>query len=597
MADALTPLVDKLTIGAGSETGWQPNGWLPPDTAQYTSTLVSGIAAIEEYKQLPQKMLGGASGVVAGWTQGIDIPKWATDIAATGGLWLPMALESTSLVAAVEAVTNKAFAEVAKGAKELGKFGDIASLAKSGVAIAGDVISLVEKLKRDLSVETIVQSVADLINNVASVVADVGKALNWAKDLVADAFAAIPFCGMVASVLAQGIALLIQYGNFLPYSRESTEAGIRKADDEAAKLILDRCKAIITQDTRPVGTSFDSSKQQINAGPADLFRPISYWMFRCAQAYSEGLGSYRNPFGGRGLFNEPRYPAPPMTPVYFYVALCGDVLPPMLRPTTCGVANYRRGWLEFRRERDPFDCYTATVTRLRAKYGPNFGIPLATRKLMWKLVQGILGCVKNPMIGGFAASAKDDGKTLYSTLQQICYNEYLAGRINEELLEALNFDLTARHGWTENEGFFPYNHEGLPYFGRATCRDAGIRIDRQFFDELQKFSISTLNATIETKEGKKNFYSAGKWQFDQRLMAEARGKNVKGTLVVRPMAAQVIVKSFGKIASMKGLGDAMGPEMRDRFADGPMPWTAMLGADNRNVDSWMYLRSRARKGG
>lgn len=589
----LQTLIDKSVAGAGSETGLAPAGWLPPDTAQYASTLISGIDAIEQYKNLPQNLIGGATGAVQGWMQGIEIPKWASDIASTGGLWLPMALESSSLVAAVEAVANKAFTEIASGAKQLGQFGNIAALAKSGIAVAGDVMALVDKLQKDLSVGTIVQSVADLVNNVASVVADVGKALSWAKEIVADAFAAIPFCGAVASFIAQGVAMLIEY---LTYPKAQIEENMAKADQEAGKLIDELCKSYVVRDTRPVATSYDSSRQQAFAGPADLFRPISYWIYACAEAYTSGKGSYRNPFGGRGFFNEPNFPPPPMTPVYLYLALCGDVVPPMLRGSTCGAWVYQSGWRQHRYGRERFDCYTASVLRLQQKYGPNFGIPLQTRKLMWKIIQALLGCVKTPMLAGLSASAKDDGKTLYSTLQQICYNEYLAGRINEELLLALNNDIVSKHGFVEGN-FRPQRFEtkqglvsyDIQYAGGASCRDAGVRLDKQFLDELQKFSLAALNQTIETKEGKKNFYSNGKWQFDARLMG---GKSPKGVLVVKPAAAQSIIQSYRRVASLKGIGDSMSPEMRDRIADGPMPWTSVL--QGGGVNHWMSLRGMAR---
>jgi len=588
----LQTLIDKSVAGGGSETGLMPAGWLPPDTSQYASTLISGIDAIEQYKNLPQNLIGGATGTVQGWMQGIEIPKWASDIASTGGLWLPMALESSSLVAAVEAVANKAFGEISNGAKQLGQFGNIASLAKTGIAVAGDVLALVDKLQKDLSIGTIVQSVSDLVNNVATVVADLGKALNYAKELVADAFAAIPFCGAVASFIAQGVAMLIEY---LTYPRAAVEQNMLKADQEAGKRIDDLCKSYVVRDTRPVATSYDSSKQQAFAGPADLFRPVSYWVYACSEAYTKGSGGYRNPFGGRGFYNEPKFPPPPMTPVFLYVSLCGDAVPPMLRGSTCGAWNYQSGWRNHRYMRDPGDCYTASVARLQPKYGKNFGIPLQTRKLMWKIIQALLGCVKTPMLAGLSASAKDDGKTLYSTLQQICYNEYLAGRINEELLLALNNDIVSKHGFVEGNFLVTRYETGgmksfsISYPGAASCRDAGVRLDKQFLDELQKFSLAALNQTIETKDGKKNFYSNGKWQFDARLMG---GKKPKGQLVVRAGAAQTIIKGYMKVASVKSLGDSMGPELRDRLADGTMPWTSVL--SDGGIPTWMALRGRAR---
>lgn len=588
----LQTLIDKSVVGGGSDTGIMPAGWAAAGPEQYTSTLISGIDAIEQYKNLPNQIIGGAVGAVPGWLKDANIPKWATDIAATGGLWLPMALESSSLVAAVEAVANKAFGEIVNGTKLLGKYGNVAALAKSGIAVAGDVLALVDKLTGELEIGKIVSAVGNLVNNVASVIAVIGEKLKWAKDMVADAFAAIPFCGAVASFIAQGVAMLIEY---LTYPRQQIEENMAKADQEAGKLIDGMCKAYVTRDTRPVESGFDSTKQQTFASPADLFRPVSYWLYSCAEAYTTGRGGYRNPFGGRGFYNEPNFPPPPMTPVYLYVALCGDVVPPMLRGSTCGVATYQSGWRNHRYMRERGDCYTASVRRLQGKYGKNFGIPLQTRKLMWKIIQALLGCVKSPGLTG-ALEQQDDGKVLYSTLQQICYNEYIAGRINEELLLDLNNDVVSKHGFVEGN-FLPVRLDyskgitsfNIEYMGAANCRDAGVRLDKQFLDELRKFAISALNQTTETKEGKKRFYDNGKWQFDATLMG---GPRPKGTLVVRAGAAQTILQSYKAVASVKALGDTMSPEVRDRFADGPMPWTSAL--HDGGISHWMALRGRAR---
>lgn len=559
-----------IKAGTGSESKLAPPTWQAPLRETVGATLISGIEAVDLYRSLTPVTK------VFEQTRGA-IPGWAKSIAKVGGLWQPMALEARALVATVEASANKMFKEVSANVKKAAALAPL-------IGIGLDVASQVMALTKAVDVKTIMSAVTGLLKNALDIVSTVSKAFNVAKD----ALACVPYLGMVASLITTGIQMALQYfpGKDIPGAIEN----FRLADEDALKSVEAYCKQTAETDARPYPTGRDKDGKP-TVTPSDMFRPVSYWIQRCVDFYVKGQGSYRTVYGDRGMSYEPKYPAPPMTPSYFYLALCGDVLPPILRVTTCGVNSYKPGFLAGGRVyRDIFDCYTVAVNMARSGQGPwkgapnpDFGIPRKTRQLMWRLLQTILGGVKSPALSGFQGS--DDGFAFYSTLQQIVFNEYLANRIDEKLIGYLNGDMAMRHGHTDVSDLklvIRKNDKGSPFEGRATCYDHGIDISGSFWQGLQQFQAdATERATVEGKP----FYDKFKetWNFDASLMKAARKEPAKGVLVLGEDAEKAIT------SGLKG-------ETKDRMAEGAVPWSTLLVAGGLGFGAWMYTRSKARGG-
>ena len=563
-----------IKAGTGSESKLAPPTWQAPLRETVGSTFVSGIEAVETYRNLTSAAKAAAT-KAATVTRGA-IPGWAKDIAKAGGLWTPMELEARALVATVEASANKLFTEVSQNVKKAAALAPL-------IGIGLDVASQVASLTKAVDIRTVMSAVTGLLKNAIDIVTTVSKAFNVAKD----ALACVPYVGLVASLITTGIQLAMSWfpGKSIPATLEE----FRKSDEEALKSIQDYCKQTAETDSRPYPTGRDDKGNQV-VSPSDMFRPVSYWIQRCVDFYVTGKGSYKSVYGDRGMSYEPKYPAPPLTPVYFYLALCGDVLPPILRVTTCGVNAYRQGFYEGNRvRRDIFDCYSVAVNMARAGEGlwkgapnPNFGIPRSTRKLMWRVIQTILGGVKSPALSGFQGS--DDGYAFYSTLQQIVFNEYIAGRIDEKLITYLNNDMAQRHGRTENSelGLVSRKSEKSRFEGRATCFDHGVDLSGAFWESLQKFQADALE---RPSVGGQPFYDKFKetWNFDMSLMKANRTQPPKGVLVLNEQSEKAIT------AGIKG-------DKKDRLADGAVPWATLLVAGGAGFGAWMYARSKARGG-
>jgi hypothetical protein len=234
------------------------------------------------------------------------------------------------------------------------------------------------------------------------------------------------------------------------------------------------------------------------------------------------------------------------------------------------------------------DCYTDGVDLFRRGNNPwqktpnpKFGIPRATRKLMWTMIQSILGAVKSPMLSGF--SQADDGLMFYSTLQQIVFNEYLSGRINEAFLEYLNLDLVQRNGMIPSDkGYAEVKGEkGQTYWGRATCRDHGVRIDTPFWKQIGQFQRHALKTEVAGKPVYDSVKEA--FTFDASQMKKDRNGPANSMLIVEKNAEKNLE------ASLKG-------ETKDRMAEGAIPWVTVIAAGGAGLGAWLYARNKARGG-
>lgn len=618
MANVADPnvLLDQAMRFTGSENA--PPTWFPPVKQEWGSSFVTGVEAVKEYHQLSQDLkkrgeeyaaqtgayLAEADKAVAKY--GAAIPSWMKKAANQGALWTPMILEVRALSATVEATTGYAFDVVSKNLKEAAKY---APLVARGADLGFDIYNLVKA--QGLTSQQIIKSVSGLLDNTVNVVTEVGKAFKLSTELAKDVFAAIPWVGKITSALLKIIEVLINV--FKGTDPKAVLANVKIADMQAREAVVSVCKLKLQQSFLP-----ESSVVDQGPSPADYFRPISYWLQRSVDWWI-GVGEYagKTPgkdrwsvFGDGGLTRVPDMPAPPMTPMWFYVALCGDVLPPMLRPTTCGVETYEPGWIGSRNFRTPKDCYTAGVEFFKKELGlKTFGIPRATRECMWKLIQAILASVRP------ASSPEnfpnDQGRSFFLTLQQICLNELLSGRINSRFLKYLNSEMLQRNGFIPgdkgyrkadnvgpNEGtYFGIQTPGMfggdmqPYFGAATCRDLSpdsdedfsLRIDKKFEKQLTEFA-QRCQAPVDNVA----FYDPslnggdGGWVFDMSVMEGLRKEPPKGQLILDEKVITNLDQAVEKD--------------KDRFAEGAIPWVALLAAGGAGIGFWMYARNKARGG-
>jgi len=607
--NALFELAARYT---GEESEIAPKTWFAPQRQEWAGSFVSGIEAVQEYHKLGQDLKKKGEKYAAETSQylskgdkylaafGGEIPNWMAKAAEQGALWTPMLLELRSLNATVEVVTGRAFDTVSKKVKEAAKY---ASFVQSGVDLGIDIIKLVNSEK--LNAANIVGAVNDLLNGSIKVVVEASKAFKFSTEAVKDVFAAVPWVGKLTSVVLSVIEFLIK--RFAGTDPRMVLANIKIADMQAREVVFELCKSKLSQSMTPLASEGSGASQT----PGDYFRPISYWIQRSVDHWV-GAGEYsgKTPgkdrwsvFGEGGLARIPESPAPPMTPMWFYVALCGDVVPPMLRPTTCGVETYEAGWIGARNFRTPKDCYTAGVEAIKKKYNlKSFGIPRVTRECMWKLVQAILAGVQSP--SGFVPSQTDQGRSFFLTLQQICLNEYVSQRINDEFLSYLNNDLLQRNGFVPGdlgfrradmfgEGeFYGIKTKGTFnqwYEGAATCRDLAtdnvmsLRLDVKFqkqFSDFSKLALKPVDGQAfydQTLNG-----GDGGWVFDMTALENNQKMPPKSQLIVGKQVANA-------------LNDAIKKD-QGRFAEGSIPWVSLFAAGGAGFGVWMYARHRARGG-
>lgn len=126
----------------------------------------------------------------------------------------------------------------------------------------------------------------------------------------------------------------------------------------------------------------------------------------------------------------------------------------------------------------------------RFPQGTKIQIPRDTQRRMWRLIRGLMKQAKNPSItASFAElSDGDDGYSLMPILQDIVYNEWMAGRISRPMLNYLSdYGLY----WTDYYVECPDLSKGeigagaMPA-GAGSCRDR-LNLASTFEQSIQKY--------------------------------------------------------------------------------------------------------------
>lgn len=308
-----------------------------------------------------------------------------------------------------------------------------------------------------------------------------------AAGAAAGAVSAIPMIGQAIGQVVEFIAQYATYGARLEEVKAEVEQALRD------QLNAD-CQALVQLAT-PTYTASGGT-------PADLFRQHAYLFY-----------------GGQ------QYPKMPLNVASMYVYLCGE-----------GVTQ-------------GFGLTAADDQQLRAKY-PGRGIPLATRRTMWKIIRAIMSSVEPTGILGEPRG--DRGRALMPILQDLVRRHYLPknkgghGTIDDAYLHGLNDLIGARHETTV------CRPKPFPAAAGQVCRtgDCGdrVRLDRALVDGLAVFEDQLFS----------QFYYGGKWNRIPKHQIQSPPRVI---LALTNAQIQELVRPHGDVTwllALVGVGAAYG---------------------------------------
>ena len=273
---------------------------------------------------------------------------------------------------------------------------------------------------------------------------EIATAVMQAAGAAADMVNAVPVIGQIASLLMDFMIGVVE-------AEYQTFLGKIQCQKDVDEFANEWCRGLI-DDARPVPTGRENTTT-----PADLFRPVAYANWKGDQLL-------------------------PLTTASVYVELCGR--------EAKGLAS---------------KSYETHLAYLRKK-NKKLGIPPQTQRRMWSLIEGIFAAVEPPLRE--RPTGADGGRALFPVLQDMVRGEYHAGRLNDELIERVSNDISARHRISLNCPQYAAGGGAMPA-GAATCAprvnlaasfgESLRRFENKLFDEFWDFSKGEWGIAAKTK--------------------------------------------------------------------------------------------------
>jgi hypothetical protein len=307
-----------------------------------------------------------------------------------------------------------------------------------------------------------------------------------AAGAAADAVAAVP---MIGQAIGAVVKFIVDYATY-----SAREAAVAAEVGEALRVQLNaECQAAV-QTATPIYTAQGGT-------PADLFRQHAYL-----------------------FYTGKMHPTMPLNVASMYVYLCGGGVTQGLGMTDAEEAD------------------------LKAEY-PGRGIPLPTRRAMWKIVKAILASAEPTGILGEPRG--DRGRALMPILQDLVRRHYLPkskggyGTIDDAYLRGLNDLVASRYETTVCRP--------KPYLAYGQICRTGTCSDRVRLDLALVGSLSVFEDWLYSQ-----FYYGGKWHRVPKGRVEAAPKF---TLVLSSQQIQELLRPSGGgsfFLALVGLGAAYG---------------------------------------